>query len=946
MATNPDELFADLMPGSKAGAVYGPPPKPAEPKEQPESWHTLSPSEAEAAGYSPGKIWQVSSRGNAKAVGDTSAEATLTPQDKEELKAEALSKLRLGASLIKRSREGWFTTGFGAKALSAVSESSPAGAVAADTETLKNAGALQRVIELSKKTGKNPLTPLSNSDFQALANSISNLSTGQPDEQYQRNVGTLLDIYKRTYLAAGGAQADIDKILNSAGTGNDVTMPSGATPENGGGGSGGGGNSPPPGIGRLTDAQQAAFAQFMRTDPNEAQVASFLQGFTNKPVTNAAQILQHYKRTGQVSGTVEDLSAKQRIRQRIDAENRLGVGSDAATTLATQGGTLNLSDEAAGVGNALAGLVTGSPDVGENYRFGRDVERQRIADARQQLGYGGTALEVVSGAASAGPGRLIGPMTPAVARRAGGVAGAIGGALAGFGAGEGLEQSAAGAAGGAAVGGALGRYGPSAVERVLPRRLRPSPQMAPDVARAADAEGVDLIRPMVDPNAVSDYGALESNVYSQPIIRGAAGRVRGQIEDRAVALGQNGTPLEPDAAGGLVQGAGRRFIQRSRNIANRLYDRARQQAGNTRFEPTQAIAQVDNELAQLQANPETNAGEITFLEGLRRDLAAPGGKTVEELRQLRTSLRGRVNEQSLGATQAEARAIRAMDATQQDVASAVPAAAHAYRRADSFYRERQTHVDDIIQRITGGNVGGGNFQVSGEQAFQRLRSMTSPGGDGRRLAALMRDLEPNERQDIAATIAQGLGRRSPDEPFSTALFISQTRKLSPSARRTIFGPDGAQSIDNLRLLSQRLETAERDINRSRSATVLERQGWRNAARAVISGLAGMGGTAATGSFAGGAAGVAVAAGAMGASAARKVLSARAMVNPRVSRWLADTVNVQTRQQAAAAVRRLGSIIAREPALAHELQPIYDSLTSRVTQPLAAQPSGQDDAGGQ
>src|SRR6185369_4562293 len=154
--------------------------------------------------------------------------------------------------------------------------------------------------------------------------------------------------------------------------------------------------------------------------------------------------------------------------------------------------------------------------------------------------------------------------------------------------------------------------------------------MAPDVAHAAQAEGVDLIRPMVDPNAVGEYGALESNVYSQPIIRGAAARVRGQIEDRAAALGGDGTPLEPDAAGGLVQNAGRRFIQRSRNVANALYDRARQQAGDTRFEPTNAISQVDAEIAQLSSNPETNAGEINFLQGLRNDLATPGGKSVEE----------------------------------------------------------------------------------------------------------------------------------------------------------------------------------------------------------------------------------------------------------------------------------------------------------------------------
>jgi hypothetical protein len=44
------------------------------------------------------------------------------------------------------------------------------------------------------------------------------------------------------------------------------------------------------------------------------------------------------------------------------------------------------------------------------------------------------------------------------------------------------------------------------------------------------------------------------------------------------------------------------------------------------------------------------------------------------------------------------------------------------------------------------------------------------------------------------------------------------------------------------LLSRKLEEAEKDINRSRSATVLERQGIRSAARAFIAGIAGIGGT--------------------------------------------------------------------------------------------------------
>jgi hypothetical protein len=524
--------------------------------------------------------------------------------------------------------------------------------------------------------------------------------------------------------------------------------------------------------------------------------------------------------------------------------------------------------------------------------------------------------------------------------RQGAKGGAVGGALAGFGSGQGAAQSLSGAAVGGTGGAVVGALAPYAADRVA--NFRAPRGMAPDVAQAAQAEGVDLIRPMVDPASKSEFGALESNRYSQPTIRAGADRTREQIGSRVEALGKDGTPLDTAGAGEVVQTAARNFIQRTKGVADRLYTIARARAGDdTRFVPEKAIASVDQSIAELSANPKTNAGEINFLQGVKEDLSTPGGKTIEELRQLRRSLRGRVNEQSLGATQAEGRAIAAMDATHLDAATNLPkGAADAYRRADTFYRERQVHIDDILDRFLGGNVQQGQARLSGEQAFQRLKTMMQPGGDSRRLSALMRDMEPGERQDIAATIASTLGKDAPDGPFSAQRFLTQSAKLTPRSRQIVFGQDGAQSIENLRLLSRKLVEAGQDINRSRSATVLERTGWRQAARAFIASITGLGGYAA-GGLEGGVAAAGVAAGTMAASAARKVLSARAMVNPRVSMWLAQAADVSTPAQAKQAVKGLSLIISREPALAQELSPIRDYLDQQVTQRLAAETNDQD-----
>ncbi|MDB5682504.1 MAG: hypothetical protein JWM75_202 [Sphingomonas bacterium] len=50
--------------------------------------------------------------------------------------------------------------------------------------------------------GKNPPTPLSNSDFQALASSLCNLETSQSEGRCRGNVQRVIDVYTRAYQGA------------------------------------------------------------------------------------------------------------------------------------------------------------------------------------------------------------------------------------------------------------------------------------------------------------------------------------------------------------------------------------------------------------------------------------------------------------------------------------------------------------------------------------------------------------------------------------------------------------------------------------------------------------------------------------------------------------------------------------------------------------------------
>jgi hypothetical protein len=802
------------------------------------------------------------------------------------------------------------------------------------TQVYRNAGGaeadIQRYInelspnqsEAQKKATIQNIVGLLNSRLNAL------------QDQYQKGMGVGAQGYQ---FLDPQADKTLQMINSGANPPNDNNTP-GAGGDNGGGGSGSGGDLPP-GMRALSPAQQSQEKAFLQTKPTPEQYANFLgalQGGGTVDVAAAKKRRDALNNGAEYNPNIDNTAA---IRQRIAQEDKLGLKTDPTTTLALQGGTLNLSDEAAGIGNAAANILT-SPFTGKfdpvgAYDLGRDVERQRIADARQQLGYGAPVVEFAGGMAALSPSNALAAVAdaPSIAQAAKG--GAAAGALSGYGQGEGTSQSLTGAAVGAGGGAAVGALAPYAVDRIAAAR---APQgMAPDLANAAQAEGVDLIRPMVDPASRGKFGELESNPVSQNTIRQGVDRVKGQIADRVAALGDGGTALEQGAAGERYQLAGNRYIQRSRGIKDRLYNAAENAAGEARFVPQSAIDQLNADISQLQANPKSNAATIQFLQDKVSDLSTPGGKTVAEIRNIREGLRGEISQKNLTMTNAERLANNALQAAGDDIAQANPEAARLYKRADAFYRDRQVVVDDIKRSI----LGPPDNPLDPQTTMQNIKRLAAPGGNLRRLSSVSRYLEPDERADIAATVAEGLGRDAPDMPFSANKFISQTNKISPAAQRVIFGEGGAQSIQNLRTLSQALKEAGGDVNYGRSGSNVIRYMAKN----FIGRITGLGAAGGAGFMAGGAEGAA--AGALGAAgmasigAGKTLLSARAMVNPRVSAWLAQAADVSTPSQAKQAVRGLSLVISREPALARELTPIRDFLDQRVTQLLAAQPDNQN-----
>lgn len=631
-----------------------------------------------------------------------------------------------------------------------------------------------------------------------------------------------------------------------------------------------------------------------------------------------------------------------------------GGGVDSAVRQAANAPTVGLADVASAGVNTIFGGGKGD-GLGERFRDNLRRERARTeADFRvnpAQAWTGSIAgslaipTRFASVSASAREGALARGATMrdalSVGRRAGtlrlGAEGAAYGGVRGLV--DNIESPNRFAYGlaGAATGG-IGGLGVGSVFSRLGTRGIPGDESALSVARAADAEGIPVSRPIIDPSRRNAAAYLEASVGGSPI-RSGLERTGEALEARVGALGGEGRALDETGMGSVIQGAGRRFINQSGQRARLLYDQATQMAGNAAVRGENAVKALDDQIADLSRNANANAPLIRYLEEIKADFVDTAGnlitKDVGAIRDLRTSLRGQISNRNLTATDAERRISQVLDAAsldvQRDLGRAAPEATEAFARADQFYRERQSEINNVIQRVLGRSRRADD-QISPERAWQNVRAMAGPNGDSRSLARLWNRLDDQEAADAAATIAANMGRRSADEPFSPAQFVNSVRGLSKEARETLFGPRGAQSVENLRRVSEAFRDTMSRLNNSRSGQIQQYgQFFRNFVPGTLFGIGG-------GALVGGAPGAAVGGAVMaGTGVLARNVSARLLMSPAYSRWLVRAAMADNPRKMTAAIRALATAATRDPAVTQEMLGIQEELRRALENPEETYP---------
>lgn len=152
----------------------------------------------------------------AAARAEMEAKSPLNPQQIQSAKTDAMSKLQTIDRIRANDRNSWLPTiGLGAETAAGIGGTGAAN-IATDLDTLKSGSALSEVLKMTQATGKNPFTPMSNSDVQLIANNVGNLSQRQDRPNFMANLDNYENAYRNAYVGAVGKEtldAEIARLL-------------------------------------------------------------------------------------------------------------------------------------------------------------------------------------------------------------------------------------------------------------------------------------------------------------------------------------------------------------------------------------------------------------------------------------------------------------------------------------------------------------------------------------------------------------------------------------------------------------------------------------------------------------------------------------------------------------------------------------------------------------
>lgn len=414
-----------------------------------------------------------------------------------------------------------------------------------------------------------------------------------------------------------------------------------------------------------------------------------------------------------------------------------------------------------------------------------------------------------------------------------------------------------------------------------PPRL-PRPRAAPrgvnmDVVQAGQRQKIPIRRPDAMPAKRGAMAHAKAAPYSGPLVNRALSADDAAFQARLGEIGGPGNvQSETYNLGQQIQKVGTDYISRTGKAAKQSYDEVDKLANGQRISPQNAVAEIDANIAELQAQGGfTNSATIDYLRGLRGDLTKVNGFSVPEFQGLRSAARKKISgSQELTASDAERRLGNVVSAFSEDARQQLPnAASKLLDETDAAYSQRMGFIKDVLQRHV---LGRKNSPLPAERAAGNLTAMAKNRADYDTFAKFWDVADPQTKADFAATFAGKLGTKKSGE-FGVGTLRTDIENVPRNIASTIYGKQGADDLADLRTIANAKAETMGAFNNSKTSDVLMRQ--------VAPRIAG---ATAVGAFAGGPAGAIAAPAAMeGGAALWQLRNARSLLDPDFSKYLAQ-----------------------------------------------------------
>lgn len=307
-------------------------------------------------------------------------------------------------------------------------------------------------------------------------------------------------------------------------------------------------------------------------------------------------------------------------------------------------------------------------------------------------------------------------------------------------------------------------------------------------------------------------GAAQLPFSASPILEGAEASVNSARDAVNRNVNNLGGVLSEVEAGNLVTKTGENVLADKIVKADTMINDVNNKAQGVAIVPTNALKVVDAEIDRLNRNPNTNAAAIAELESYRADIT--GGSILQGVRDLKTSLSAKSFDGKLRSTADQARNGRIAEAIDADIETslaAAPDALDAYRKFNSFYKERAGVLDQFDSLLGTGK--------SGEVLLKDIESLGRGSKGGvEMLRTVFGEMKPAEADQLRATLVDRLGRQQNGSDFSASTFFTNYgEKMTNDTKDAMFGTSGLRrNLDEIATVAKEMRAAGRFANTSNS----------------------------------------------------------------------------------------------------------------------------------